>query len=268
VRHVEREGEPAQVMRRGLGVGRIEAADRERRCAVRCVAQELPGAVSEGPASSASCFTRAAEKVAPNWPTTFTATSMSASAQKRSSSRARAAAAAGASRCETAFTCAAKSAIARLNASISSSATGPLRLASCSPARSSRQLPRGEVATGCHCSSTMPSTCTAAACEASANSSGSSCSRETGSSARITATVSMRADISASGPPAAASSSAAASGFASARASTVSPSSAAGIFPSVGSRRSSAPSSKSASPAPPPKACSARRRARRSTHML
>jgi hypothetical protein len=130
---------------------------------------------------------------------TFTATSISASAQKRSSSSARAAAAEGASRCETALMLAEKSATVRLNASISSSGNGPRRLASCNPTRSSRQARFGEVSIGCHCSSTMPSTWTGVAWLRSASSSGSSCSRATGSSARITATVSMRLEISALG---------------------------------------------------------------------
>jgi hypothetical protein len=85
---------------------------------------------------------------------------MSASAQKASSSRARARRGHGASRCDTAFTRAAKSAIVRLKPRSRPRPRGPLRLASCRPMRSSRQLRRGDVSTGCHCSSTMPSTCT------------------------------------------------------------------------------------------------------------
>jgi hypothetical protein len=199
---------------------------------------------------------------------------MSASAQKRSSSSARAAAAEGASRCDTAFTPAEKSATVRLKLSISSSATGPRRLASCNPTRSSRQLAFGELSIGCHCSSTMPSTFTGVAWLASAESSGSSWSRVTGSSARITATVSMRLDMPAVGDTPASRSAFTGSGGASravsmaaARSSSVMRSSdRLPTVPIVGSRRSG--DSNNASPGRSPKSRSALPRARRSWTVL
>ena len=232
-----------------------------------------PSAVSDRPFSSARDFTREVAKVAPNWPTTFTTTSISVSAQNSSSSRARAAAVAGASRCETAFTAAAKSAMVWLKRSTTSSVAAPRRLASCRPTRSSRQLWRGELSMGCHCSSTMPSTWMGLSKVFSDAISGSSCSLMMGSSARITATVSMRLEMSAWGASSALTSSPTArmcgevSSGAGTRGAGAGAAAASGIAPSVGSRRAAGVSS-SASGARSPKSRSALPRARRSCQTL
>jgi hypothetical protein len=147
-----------------------------------------------------------------------------------------------------------------LKDSISFSASGPRRLASCSATRSSRQLVRGDESIGCHCSSTMPSTCTGVDWSWSAESSGSTWLRVIGSSARITATVSMRLEISAVGATPASRSAGSCSGSACIGAAA---SASSGRAPNVGSRRSGTVS-KSASGGRSPKAFSAPRRARRS----